>query len=130
MARLRGLAVLTLGRMVRVLLVDDEPDIRLVVRTALRLRHAIEVVGEAATTFSAVELVAEQEPDLVVLDLGLPDSSGSNSYLQVQAAAPQARFVIYSGSDAERDWFRSQGVAFVGKDGGLTELMDVLDKSA
>jgi DNA-binding NarL/FixJ family response regulator len=100
------------------------------VRTALRLRHGVEVVGEATTTFSAVELVSEQEPDLIVLDLGLPDSSGSSSYMQVQAAAPRSRFVIYSSSDAEREWFRSQGVAFVGKNGDLTELMDVVEETA
>lgn len=116
--------------MVRVLLVDDEPDIRLVVRTALRLRSGMEIVGEATTSFSAVELATEQAPDLVVLDLGLPDSSGSDSYLQVQAAAPGSRFVIYSSSDAERAWFGAQGVDFVGKNGDLAELMDVVDKTA
>jgi DNA-binding NarL/FixJ family response regulator len=115
--------------MVRVLLVDDEPDIRLVVRTALRLRRDIEIVGEATTTFSAAQLAAEQEPDLVVLDLGLPDSSGSQSYVQVHAAAPGSRFVIYSSSDAERGWFQMRGVSFVGKNGDLTELMDVVEQT-
>ncbi|MFN2560697.1 MAG: response regulator transcription factor [Jatrophihabitans sp.] len=116
--------------MLRVLLVDDEPDIRLVLRTALRLRSGIEIVGEATTSFSAAELATEQAPDLVVLDLGLPDSSGSDSYVQVQAAAPGSKFVIYSSSDAEREWFRTHGVDFVGKNGDLTELMDVVGKSA
>lgn len=120
----------TLVGMVRVLLVDDEPDIRLVLRTALRLRSGVEIVGEATSSFSAVELAAEQAPDLVVLDLGLPDSSGSESYVQVQAAAPDSRFVIYTSSDAERAWFRTHGVDFVGKNGDLTELMDAVAKSA
>jgi DNA-binding NarL/FixJ family response regulator len=116
--------------MVRVLLVDDEPGIRVVVRTALRLRGDIQIVGEATTSFSAAQLAVEHEPDLVVLDLGLPDSSGAQSYLDVQAAAPDSQFVIYSGSDAERPWFSERGVSFVGKDGDLAELLETVERTA
>ncbi|HYO40835.1 MAG TPA: response regulator, partial [Nocardioidaceae bacterium] len=61
---------------VRVVLVDDIEEYRRVVRIALRVRSGFEVVGEAADGASAVQVVAETRPDVIVLDLGLPDLSG------------------------------------------------------
>ena len=57
-----------------VLIVDDEPQIRRAVRNALR-----EIFGrviEAATARDAIDLAAAERPDLIILDLGLPDSAG------------------------------------------------------
>ena len=118
--------------MVRVLVVDDLAEVRVVVRTALRLRSQIEVVGEATTTFSAVELAAELQPDIVVLDLLLPDShEGRSTYQRLQAASPDAKLVIYTGHDTDPAWYRSNGAAgFVDKGTGIDELMQAVDQAA
>ena len=61
---------------IRVLLVDDVVDVRRLLRTALRFRGGFEVVGEASDGGEAVQLAESLRPDLVVLDLGLPDIAG------------------------------------------------------
>src|SRR5919108_700793 len=61
---------------VTVLLVEDVAELRAVVCQALRLRGGFEVVAEADDGSSAVEAAARHQPDIVVLDLGLPDLAG------------------------------------------------------
>jgi DNA-binding NarL/FixJ family response regulator len=117
--------------MVRVLVVDDLADIRVVIRTALRLRSQMEIVGEATTTFSAVELAAELRPDVVVLDLLLPDSAqGRDTYQRLQAASPESKLVIYTGHETDPDWYRMHGAAgFVDKDTGINDLIDAVERA-
>jgi len=115
--------------MVRVLVVDDLAEVRGVVRIALRLRSQIEVVGEATTSFSAVELAAHLQPDVVVLDLLLPDSShGRVTYERLQAASPKSKLVIYTGHDTDPGWYRTHGAAgFVDKGTGVNQLVDAVE---
>ena len=57
---------------IRVLLVDDEPDMRMLVRLTLDRTEDIEVVGEAASGNEAIELVTSLGPDVVLLDQMMP----------------------------------------------------------
>ncbi|HEU4548006.1 MAG TPA: response regulator, partial [Microlunatus sp.] len=61
---------------IRVLLVDDVIAVRSLLRTALRVRGGFEVLGEAGDGGEAVRLAGSLQPDLIVLDLGLPDIAG------------------------------------------------------
>ena len=61
---------------IRVLLIDDSPIIRLGLRSALEDCVDITIVGEAGTAAAGVEAVARLKPDVVMLDLHLPDKSG------------------------------------------------------
>jgi len=66
-----------------VLIVDDEPQIRRAVRNALRETFAQSI--EAGTARDAIDLAAAHRPDLIILDLGLPDSSGEAVCREVRA---------------------------------------------
>ena len=61
---------------IRVLLVDDHRILRDALRLALAREEGIEVVAEAGTAADALERAAALRPDVVVLDIGLPDLSG------------------------------------------------------
>ncbi len=111
---------------VTVLLVDDAPDVRRVLRTALRFRGGFEVVGEAATAAEASELAGRLRPDVIVLDLGLPDLTGKDLLTRVRRTAPTSRIVIFSGSDTDRTWFERRSAGFVLKDAELDQLLDLL----
>lgn len=112
---------------IRVLLVDDAVDVRRLVRTALRFRGGFEVSGEATTAAQAVELVAALQPDVVVLDLGLPDLAGRDVLTQVREAAPSTKVVVFSGADPEdRSWYEERAAGYVLKNDDLDYLVDLL----
>jgi DNA-binding NarL/FixJ family response regulator len=86
----------TSGRKVRVLLADDLPDIRLVMRLLLEADGRVEVVGEARDGAEAVELTSELRPDAVVLDLRMPGMDGVQALPLIRDAAPGVVVVALS----------------------------------
>lgn len=81
----------------RVLVVDDDPDYRLVVRLALEPHPSFSVVGEAGDGRAATESAAVLAPDLVLLDCSAPDAF--EALARLRAEAPSARVVLVSGHD-------------------------------
>lgn len=87
---------------IRVLLVDDVDEVRRLVRTSLRFRGGFEVVGETADGAEAVRLASRLRPDVVVVDLDLPEIAGRDLLSQVRAAAPRAKIVMPEDGDLGR----------------------------
>jgi len=85
----------------RVVLVDDHHLFRSGVRA--ELGESVEVVGEAATIEEAVPLIKEVDPDVVLLDVHLPDGGGDAIIHAVAPARPAVRFLALSVSDAAED---------------------------
>jgi DNA-binding NarL/FixJ family response regulator len=85
----------------RVVVVDDHDLFRSGVRAELRGR--VDVVGEARTVAEAVEVVSTREPDVVLLDVHMPDGGGVEIIRSVLPACPQIRFLALSVSDAAED---------------------------
>jgi two-component system, NarL family, response regulator DevR len=81
-------------RRIRLVLVDDSEVVRTGLRTLLGTEASLEVVGEAATVASGVETVAKQLPDVVLLDIRLPDGTGIEACQQILKRAPQVRVLI------------------------------------
>jgi DNA-binding response OmpR family regulator len=111
---------------ISVLLVDDADDLRVMLRLSLRARGDFDVVGEAATGTEAVELAGQLQPDVIVLDLGLPDLAGKDLLARVRRTAPTSRIVIFSGSDTDRTWFERRSAGYVLKDQELDQLVELL----
>lgn len=113
---------------VRVVLVDDVADVRRLVRMSLRLRGGFEVVGEAADGAGAVALADALHPDLMVLDLGLPDIAGQEVLSRVRGTSPETKVVVFSGLETEdRGWIDAHAAGFVLKDADLGYLVDLLE---
>ena len=79
---------------IRIVLVDNHCIVRQGLRSILDPDPRFEVVGEAATGADALRLVAEQQPDLVLLDLKLPDTGGVELCQPMIHASPQTAVVI------------------------------------
>ena len=80
----------------RVLLVDDHELMRDGLRTLFAQDAEFEVVGEAENARTAVELAAASRPDLVIMDVSLPDLSGIEATRQVLGQAPEVKVVALS----------------------------------
>ena len=79
----------------KVLLVDDHQIVRAGLRTIIS-RAGIEVVGEAATAAEAIEEAARLEPDVVLMDVRLPDGSGVTACREIRANNPRTRVLFLS----------------------------------
>lgn len=83
-----------MSEQIRILLVDDHQVVRLGLRTALQAEPDLEIVGEAENAFQACVQAARLKPDLVLLDVQLPDRSGIEACREIRAADPALRVLI------------------------------------
>jgi len=102
----------------RVVLVDDHDLFRAGVRS--ELGPTVEVVGEAGSVIEAVPLIKELDPDVVLLDVHLPDGGGQAVILQVAPERPGVKFLALSVSDAAEDVI---GVIRAGARGYVTKTI-------
>ncbi len=88
--------------MIRVLLADDHPPLRVGLRLLLEQAPDIKVVGEAETGLEALELIEELEPDVVVLDCEMPEMDGIAVAREVQQRGLPVRVLALSAYDDPR----------------------------
>jgi len=86
--------------MISVLMVDDHALFRAGLRSRLELEHDITPVGEAATAEEAVSRARSLQPDLVLLDLLLPGTSGQDAIPKLAEASPRSRVLVVSSQAA------------------------------
>ncbi|MDW8326752.1 MAG: response regulator transcription factor [Anaerolineales bacterium] len=118
---------------IRVLLVDDQAVIRQAVGSWLGAEPDMNIVGEAEDGESALQLVTQLQPDIVLMDIDMPRLDGLAATSALQAAAPQSAVVILSLYDD--DFLQSRAreagaAAFVSKHQALDELAAVIRKVA
>jgi DNA-binding NarL/FixJ family response regulator len=118
---------------IRVVLVDDVPELRLLVRVTLEEDPGIEVVGEASNGREGVKIVEATNPDLVLLDLSMPDMDGLEAIPLMREHAPNARVVVLSGHEAGRVSLEAldQGASrYINKAAGLDQIPQVVHEVA
>lgn len=112
---------------ISVLLVDDVAEIRSVLKQRLRLRGGFEVVADVGDGAAAVTAATLHQPDVIVLDLGLPDLAGHEVLTQLRAVARHAQVVVYTGSVSREGFALARDVdAYVAKDRDVTYLVELL----
>jgi DNA-binding NarL/FixJ family response regulator len=88
--------------MTGVLVCDDAEDMRAMLRDALDADPALRVVGEAADGTATLALAEALQPDVVLLDIGMPGPEPGAVVTGVRRAAPNAAIVVLSGFGPER----------------------------
>jgi DNA-binding NarL/FixJ family response regulator len=112
--------------MITVLIVDDHELIRMALQQFLANQTDVKVVGTAGDGEVAVEMVAELEPDVVLMDLAMPGMDGVEATRRISAGHPNARvLVLTSFSDRERilDAIDAGAIGYLLKDAAPDELL-------
>ena len=114
---------------IRVLVADDHAVVREGIRHVLAEAHGFDVAGEASSGAEAIRLAAECEPDVIMLDVSMPDGTGLEVIGDVQRAAPLARVLILSVHD-EAEYVlqavRAGAHGYLRKDSSPNELRDAV----
>ena len=81
--------------MAKILIVDDAAFMRMMIKDILT-KNGYEVVGEAANGIQAVELYKANQPDLVTMDITMPEMDGIEAVKQIKAINPAAKVIMCS----------------------------------
>ncbi|SNR97197.1 response regulator [Actinomadura mexicana] len=112
---------------IRVLLADDQPLIRAGLRVLIADTPDLEIAGEAATGAEAVRLVEEKAPDVVVMDIRMPDMDGIEATRRIRRAGPDTARVLMLTTFDDDDYvygsLRAGASGFLVKDMALEEIL-------
>lgn len=110
---------------IRTLIADDHALVRAGIRALVEKLNGVTVVGEAGKGSEAKELISELKPDLVLLDITMPDGNGFDVLLHVQRDHPDTRIIVLTVHEAGEYAIRAlrEGAAgFLPKSAASTEL--------
>ncbi|MCS7478962.1 response regulator [Umezawaea endophytica] len=119
--------------MIRVLLVDDHPVVRQGLHAMLDAEADLTVVGEAASGAEAVEFVANDPPDVVLMDLRMPGMDGATATAEIVASGSRSRVVVLTTYETDTDILRAVEAGAAGyllKDSPLVELVAAIRGAA
>lgn len=100
---------------IRVVLVDDNDDFRLLLRVHLEGDGDFVLVGEAADVFTAVQVAKATEPDVVILNLDMPTRDGFDALPLVASASPATGVIVYSTEPRRLEALSAGAVTFLPK---------------
>ena len=112
--------------MIRVLIADDHAVVRQGLRTFLDLQADIDVVGEASDGVEAVAAAAEHAPDVILLDLVMPELDGIGALRRLREVAPAARVIVLTSFGEDERLFaalRAGATGYLLKDVEPAELV-------
>ena len=88
-------------RTITVVIADDEPDVRLLLRLQLEGIAGVEVVGEAGDGIEAIEMAQTLKPDLILLDIAMPRLDGLQAIPRLHEVARGTRIIVFTGFENE-----------------------------
>lgn len=112
---------------IRLVIVDDSDDMRMVLRMSLEGDY-FEIVGEAANGLEAIEIVTQERPDGVILDLAMPVMDGFDAMDEIRRISPESKIVVVtaSGKSMMAEAAGRGADFFVDKTDAARDLMNIL----
>jgi len=119
--------------LISVLLVDDHAMVRQGVRAFLETQSGISVVGEAGSGDEAVKLAAQHIPDVILMDLIMPDMDGVETTRRVRQVSPRSQIVVLTSYHEDEHIFpalKAGALSYILKDVSAEELASAVRKAA
>ncbi|MCJ7513936.1 MAG: response regulator transcription factor, partial [Anaerolineales bacterium] len=117
----------------RLLLVDDHAVVRSGLRMLLENESGMQIVGEAGSAAEALLAVERLEPDVVLMDIGLPDTSGIEATRQIKRLRPSVAVVALTIHEDEEYFFKmldAGATGYVPKRAAAEELIQAIQAAA
>ena len=114
---------------IRIVLADDHAIVRHGLSRSFQSETDIDVVGQARDGHTAVEIVRELSPDIVVMDIGMPDLNGVEATRQIVKEMSRVKIIglsMHSGDKYVREMFRAGASGYLLKDCPFEELVDAI----
>jgi len=118
---------------IRILLVDDQSLFREGLRTLLSVQSEFEVTGEACNGEEALQLVTDQNPDIVLMDLRMPVMDGVTATNRLHIERPDIKVIVLTTFDDDEDVFeglRAGAVGYLLKDVSSQKLFEAIRATA
>ena len=118
---------------IRLLIADDHPIVRAGMQGMLANQADFEVVGEAATGTEAVALAAKLRPDVVLMDLRMPEMDGVTAIIRIRAEQPDVHVLVLTTYDSDSDILRAVEAGATGymlKDAPREEIFHAVRSAA
>jgi len=118
---------------IRVLIADDHKIMLAGLRSLLEKQSDLEVVGEAENGRKAVQMAHEKKPDVVVMDVSMPDLNGIEATIQIRESLPETRVIALSMHSDKRfvmGMLRAGAVGYLLKDCASQELANAIAQVA
>lgn len=122
-----------MSKKLKVLIADDHSIVRMGLTTLLEMEHDLEVAGQAANGTLAVSESIRLKPDIVVLDLMMPELDGANATAAIKAKLPQTKIVLFTtfpASDMIAKALENGAEGVIFKSAADTELIKAIRKVA
>ena len=120
-------------RPIRVLICDDHPVVRFGLQGMLQSQEDFEVIGEASNGTQAVVLASQLRPDVVLMDLRMPEMDGVTAIGKLKAEHPEIQILVLTTYDTDADILRAVtegATGFLLKDAPQGELFDAIRNAA
>jgi DNA-binding NarL/FixJ family response regulator len=118
---------------IRVLLVDDQALFREGLHTLLSIRPDIEIVGEASNGEEAIQIAAQTNPDVILMDLRMPVLDGAAATRRLAKTQPNSRVIVLTTFDDDEhifDGLRAGAVGYLLKDVSSDKLVEAIRAAA
>ena len=118
------------GEPIRVLVVDDNEDVRLLLRIALDRSEGFVIVGEAADGEAGVAAAQSTDPDVVVLDVEMPVMTGLEALPVLRETCPTTGVVVFSAADVDEKALAAGATAFLTKTASISQMLETVRAAA
>ena len=122
-----------MGDRISVIIVDDHEVVRKGIRAYLESTSEFKVVGEAGSGREAIQLVAELVPDVVLMDLIMPEMDGVQTTREIKKISPRSQVVVLTSFHEDVHIFpalKAGAISYILKDVRMEDLADALQRAA